>query len=70
LHPARLRTDTVDSNQRTNQYSFVIKLIGHGLTMSPFNVVSMEPPLIFFRGTYRSLSSAERNPEWPLPTHY
>lgn len=27
-------------------------------------------PLIFFRGTYRSLAGTERAPEWPLPMHY
>ncbi len=27
-------------------------------------------PLIFFRGTYRSLAGNERSPEWPLPMHY
>jgi flavin reductase (DIM6/NTAB) family NADH-FMN oxidoreductase RutF len=40
------------------------------LTVSSFNSVSIEPPpLIFCRGIYRNLSSAERNPEWPLPMH-
>ena len=27
-------------------------------------------PLVFFRGAYRSLETAERTPEWPLPMHY
>jgi flavin reductase (DIM6/NTAB) family NADH-FMN oxidoreductase RutF len=27
-------------------------------------------PLVFFRGSYRSLSRIGRNPEWPLPIHY
>lgn len=27
-------------------------------------------PLIFFRGSYRSLARIERDPEWPLPMHY
>jgi flavin reductase (DIM6/NTAB) family NADH-FMN oxidoreductase RutF len=27
-------------------------------------------PLIFFRGTYRSLAKAGNSPEWPLPMHY
>jgi flavin reductase (DIM6/NTAB) family NADH-FMN oxidoreductase RutF len=35
-----------------------------------FTTYPIDEPLIFFRGTYRSLSSAERSPEWPLPMHY
>jgi flavin reductase (DIM6/NTAB) family NADH-FMN oxidoreductase RutF len=42
-----------------------------GMTMSSFNSVSRDPPLVFFRGRYRDLvNEAEREPAWPFPIHY
>jgi flavin reductase (DIM6/NTAB) family NADH-FMN oxidoreductase RutF len=35
-----------------------------------FTAYPQNEPLIFFRGTYRSLANNERSPEWPLPMHY
>lgn len=35
-----------------------------------FSAFPTNEPLIFFRGSYRSLASTERSPEWPLPMHY
>jgi len=35
-----------------------------------FSANPTNDPLIFFRGAYRHLASAERKPEWPLPLHY
>jgi flavin reductase (DIM6/NTAB) family NADH-FMN oxidoreductase RutF len=35
-----------------------------------FTAYPANEPLVFFRGAYRSLASAERSPEWPLPMHY
>lgn len=35
-----------------------------------FHSHAADDPLIFFRGTYRSLQGVERSPQWPLPTHY
>jgi flavin reductase (DIM6/NTAB) family NADH-FMN oxidoreductase RutF len=35
-----------------------------------FSTHTTKEPLLFFRGTYRSLAGTERAPEWPLPMHY